>query len=269
MGKKNPPAPPSPKETGAAQTGTNIGTAIANNTMQLIDQDTPYGSLTYSKSGSETYTDPYTGETYEIPKYSATTSLNDQQQQTLDASQAAETNLAQTAQDQSAFLRDYLGEPAQIDTTEAENRLEELGRARIDPRFERDRAALESQLTNQGLQPGSAAWETRMGELSQAQSDAYNQLYLSGRGQAVQEAYAERNQPINEIIGLLSGSQVQNPAVSVSQPGGAATTDIAGLINKNYDQRLNNWQIRNNQSQGILGGLFGLGSSAITGGLFG
>lgn len=269
MSKPKPPAPPSPKETGAAQTGTNIGTAIANNTMQLVDQVTPYGGLTYDKTGTETYTDPYTGQVYDIPKYRATTTLNDQQQQTLDASQAAETNLAETARDQAAFLRDYLGTPAKIDTAEAEARLDELGRARLDPRFARQRSDLESRLANQGLQPGSAAWDRQMEQLSQAENDAYNQLYLTGRGQAVNEAYAERNQPINEITALLSGSQVQNPTVSMQQPGGAATTDIAGLINQEYGQRLNNWQTQQAGRQSILGGLFGLGGKLISGGLFG
>jgi len=41
------PEPPDPYETAAAQTGTNINTAIANNKMGLVDQITPYGSLTY------------------------------------------------------------------------------------------------------------------------------------------------------------------------------------------------------------------------------
>ena len=54
MGKPKPPEPPDPKETGAAATGTNIGTAIANNAMGMVNQVTPDGSLTYGQSGTHT-----------------------------------------------------------------------------------------------------------------------------------------------------------------------------------------------------------------------
>lgn len=268
MGSPKPPAPPDPKETSAAQTGTNVGTAIANNSMQMVDQYTPYGNLTYQETGTKTYDDPYTGQTYEIPRYTATTELNPQQQATLEANQRAETGLANTAADQSEFLRDYLGTPADFSTGAIESRLDELGRARLDPRFERESEALESRLANQGLQPGSAAWQAHMDQLGQNKNDAYNQLYLTGRNQAVGEMRAERNQPINEITALLSGSQVSNPNVAPMTPGAMPTTDVAGLINTNYNQRLGNWQIQNQGRQSLMGGLFGLGASAISGGLF-
>ena len=52
------PTPPDPKDTAAAQTSTNIGTAIANNTMGMVDQYTPDGSLKYATTGYEDYRDP-------------------------------------------------------------------------------------------------------------------------------------------------------------------------------------------------------------------
>ena len=269
MRKPQPPAPPDPRQTSAAQTGTNIGTAIANNAMTMVDQETPYGGLTYDQSGTHVYNDPYTGQTYDIPRYRATTTLNNQQQQTLDASQAAGTNLAEIAENQSGFLRDYLGTPADFDTSAIEGRLTELGRQRIDPRFEEARSGLEGRLANQGLQPGSAAWESQMRSLGEAQNDAYNQLYLTGRGQALAELGAQRNQPINEIAALLSGSQVQNPGLSMARPTGAATTDVGGLINQNYGQQMQNYNTQMAGRNNILGGLFGLGSAGIMGGMFG
>lgn len=267
MGKPKAPAPPDPRETSAAQTSTNFGTAIANNMMGMVNQNTPYGGLSYEQTDTYQYTDPYTGESYEIPRYTATTTLNPTQQETLNQSQAAEQNLASIANDQSAFLQDYLSEPAALDTSAVEGRLDELARARIDPRMERERAALEARLANQGLQPGSAAWEAEMGQFGEMSNDAYNQLALTGRQQAFGEELARRNQPINEIIGLLSGSQVTNPAVQMAQPQGAATTDVAGLINTNHNQLLNNWQTQVGNQNRLMGGLFGLGGRAITGGL--
>ncbi len=262
------PAPPDPKDTAQAQTGTNIGTAIANTTMGMVDQNTPYGSLSYEQTGTYQYTDPYTGQTYDLPTYTATTQLNDQQQLTLDQSQQAETNLATIANNQSDFLIDYLSEPADLLNEDVEANLVDLASRRVTPRVEQERAALETRLANQGLMPGSAAWDAEMRRFGETANDAYNQIYLQGRSQALNEAVTERNQPINEITALLTGSQVENPTVAMYTPQGAATTDVAGLINTNYNQRYGNWQNQMGQRNNIMGGLFGLGASAITGGLF-
>lgn len=251
------PAPPDPRETSAAQTSTNFGTAIANNYMQMVDQVGPNGSLSYDQTDTYSYTDPYTGETYEIPRFTATTELSPEQQGILDQSNAAKGNLAGIAADQSGFLRDYLAQPFEADTAAIEARLDELGRQRLDPRFAREEEGLRTRLINQGINPGSEAWNREMSAFGQTRNDAYNQLALSGRGQAFNELAALRNQPINEITALLSGSQVSMPNVMLSQPGGAATTDVAGLINENYNQRMNQAMAQYGAQQNLMGGLFG------------
>lgn len=268
MGKSSPPAPPDPRETSQAQTGTNVATAIANNTMQMVDQTGPYGSLTNEVIGYEDFTDPYTNQTYQVPRYRQTTTLSPEEQAIYDENTGARTNLATTANDQSAFLQDYLANPFDGSTEAIEGRLAELYSQRMDPQFARDEDALRTRLANQGVTAGSEAWSREMEGLNQARNDARVQTMLQGRGQAFNELAAIRNQPINEITALLSGSQVNQPNVTPAMPGGIPTTDNAGLIMDNYNQRLNNWQTQQAQSQSLLGGLFGLGAKAITGGFF-
>jgi hypothetical protein len=255
------PTPPDPKQTASAQTGTNIGTAIANNAMGMVNQITPYGQLRYRQSGTYQYKDPYTGQSYKLPQYTARTVLNDRQRETLRQTQKAQGNLAGIANQQSGFLKDYLAQPANFDTSEIEGRLSELGRSRLDPLMDQRRQAMDSRLANQGITAGSEAYNREMGLLGQQENDAYNQLFLTGRGQAFNELTAARNQPINEISALLSGSQVSNPNVQMAQPQGAATTDVAGLINQNYNQRFGNYQSQMQQRNGLLGGLFGMGAA--------
>lgn len=258
MGKPKPPKPPDPKETGAAQTGTNIGTAIANNTMGMVNQITPDGSLTYDQRGTQTYTDPFTGKSYEIPQYTATQSLSPEQQAIQEQNRAAQLNLAETANERSGFLREYLPGSEAL-TDQIDNKLYDLGAERLDPRFSRQEDALRTRLANQGITAGSEAWRREMDQFGEGRNDAYNQLLLQGRGQALSEV----NNPINQITALLSGSQVQNPAVSMAQPQGAATTDIAGLINQNYNQRSNNYRTQLGQRNSLLGGLFGAGATLL------
>ena len=268
MGKSKPPAPPDPKETSAAATGTNIGTAIANNSMGMVNQITPDGSLTYAQTGTYQYKDPYTGKTYDLPTYTATTSLSDTGKAIKTQNDAASLNMAETANNQSKFLKDYLGEPWNPDTSAIEGRLWELGSSRLDPQFAREEDRMRTRLANQGITEGSEAWNREMDRFSQNKNDAFNSLMLQGRGQAFNELQSIRNQPINEITALLSGSQVSNPNVQMVQPQGAATTDVAGLINTNYSQRLQNWQTQNAQKQNLMGGLFGLAAGGLSGGYF-
>jgi hypothetical protein len=269
VGKPKAPAPPDPKQTAAASTSTNIGTAIANNTMGMVNQNTPDGSLTYSQTGTYQYKDPYTGKVYDLPTYTATTSLSEMGQKIKGQNDLAQLNMAETAANQSGFLKDYLGGVWNPDTSAIEGRLMELGSQRLNPRFQQEEDQLRTRLANQGITEGSEAYNREMSRFGQSKNDAFNSLMLQGRGQAFNELQSIRNQPINEITALLSGSQVSNPNVQMMQPQGAATTDVAGIINQNYNQRLANWQQQNAQRQSLMGGLFGLGASAITGGLFG
>ena len=66
------PKPPDPVKTGAAQTATNIGTAVASQFLNNVNQVTPEGNLEYSQNGTYTFTDPVSGESYDIPTFTAT-----------------------------------------------------------------------------------------------------------------------------------------------------------------------------------------------------
>lgn len=263
MGKSSPPPPPNPKETSAASTATNVGTAIANSMLSGVNQVGPDGTKTRQQTGTYQWNDPYTGKTYDIPTFTETTTLSPQQQALYDLNNQTQQNLGQIGVDQSAKIGGLLGTNVNLNNEATEARLFELGSKRLDPALARQEEALRARLMNQGIQPGSAAWRAEMDQFSQGRNDAYNQLLLSGRGQAVQEALTERNQPINEITALLSGSQVSQPNfLPVNMPN-IPTTDVAGIINSNYQQQLQNHQMQQQQQNALLGGLFGLGAAGI------
>lgn len=88
------------------------------------------------------------------------------------------------------------------------------------------------------------------------------------RQQAMAEQFAYRNQPINEISALLSGTQVQAPPTGGYRANPMATTDTAGIINANYGQQMQNYNTQMAGRNNIIGGLFGLGAAGITGSLF-
>uniref|UniRef100_A0A6H1Z9X9 Putative peptidase n=1 Tax=viral metagenome TaxID=1070528 RepID=A0A6H1Z9X9_9ZZZZ len=229
-----------------------------------MNQYGPDGSVEWGESGYKTITDPTSGATYNVPRYTQTTTLSPQQQAIKDQNDAAGLNLSTIANKQSAFLGDYLSKPVNLNNEATEARLMELGRTRLDPMAAQRSEDLRTRLANQGIKAGSDAYGKEMNTFDQGTNDAYTQLMLQGRGQAVQEALTERNQPINEIIGLMGGTQVGVPqfAAGTQQPQ-LPTVDYAGLVNENYNQQLGVYNQKMQAQQGILGGLFGLGGKLI------
>jgi hypothetical protein len=263
MGKASAPAPPDPKETSAASTGTNISTALANSYLNNADQVGPDGTIKYTNNGYQTIKDPYTGQSYQIPTRTATTTLSAAQQAIKDQTDKAQLNLGTLANNQSSFLNDYMAKPFDGSNDATESRLLQLGRERLDPMIAQQNDALATRLASQGIKLGSAAYDRAMSQQGQTDNDARNQLILTGHGQAFSEGQAIRNQPINEITALLSGSQVSAPQAAGYNGSTIPTTDNAGLINQNYQDRVAAVNAQNAQSGALVGGLFGLGGKLI------
>lgn len=246
------PAAPDPVKTAAAQSTANKETAVAQYGLNATNQTTPQGSLTYKQIG--TWEDG-------TPRFEATTALNAGEQGLYDTGLATRQNVANIGRDQSSRIGELLGKPLDLNTA-TENKIDELGRARLDPQFAREGAALETSLINRGIRPGSKAYDTMHTQFSQGKNDAYNQLYLSGRGQAAQEALTERNQPINEITALMSGSQVGQPNFTNTPTPGVAPTDVIGAQQQSLNQQNVGYNAQLQQNQGLMNGLFGLGKTA-------
>jgi hypothetical protein len=249
------PAAPDPAKTAAAQAQSNKETAVAQYGLNATNQVTPQGSLSYKQIG--TWADG-------TPRFEATTAYSPEQQSLYNKSLVTQGNLADIGNQQSAKIGSLLNTPVNLSTA-TEGKIDELGRARLDPQFAREGAALDTQLINKGVRPGSQAWNDAHTQFSQQKNDAYNQLYLSGRGQGAQEALTERNQPINEISALLSGSQVSQPSFTNTPQPGVAPTDVIGAQQQSLNQQNVGFNAQQTQNNALMSGLFGLGSAALGG----
>jgi len=109
--KPDPPEPPNPMATAAAQTGTNVSTAVANSYLGNVNQVTPQGNLTNDVTGTYTFTDPTNGQTYNIPRWTQTQSLTPQGQQAFNNQQNAQVNLSGMANQQSGALSNLFATP--------------------------------------------------------------------------------------------------------------------------------------------------------------
>lgn len=244
------PAAPDPWETAQAQSQWNNTTAQTQQALNMVDQTTPWGSSTYTQNGTQTIIGA-DGKPISVPRYSQTTTLSPEQQAIFEQTQDAQGNIAGLAADQSDFMREYLSQPFEFGNSDAEQWAYDLASPRILGQQQQNEAALRTTLANKGIREGSAAWNAEMSRLTNANTDQLNQLALTGRGQAFGEALATRNQPIQELSALMSGSQVSQPQFGATPQTGVGGVDYTGLVNQQY-------QAQTSQANAANGGLFGL-----------
>ena len=291
MAKPKAPAPPDPTKTAQAQTDQSLATSMANSAMGMVSQRGPDGSLTYNQTGSKTI--DMGGKQYQVPTYEAVTQLSDAAQKRFDTTNAATQNMADVAKTLSGQIMDTTGKPISYDNLpelqgsggyEASRKsVEDAMYSRLTPQMERARATLETTLTNRGIRPGSEAYDRAMRNAGETENDARQQVILAAggeqsrlagldsatRAQLLGERNSQANEPINRLAALLSNTQVNTPQYQTYTPQGMATTDIAGLTQQNYSNQNAAYQAKMQQQNALYGGLFGLGSAAITGGMLG
>lgn len=154
--------------------------------------------------------------------------------------------------------------------------LDELNRERTDAKYQAVLAGGQEQTRMANLDLQSAQYKLQRGQALNSQelaameaSNAAKQQDYSNRmssaeqqnavrSAALQERLALRNQPINEISALMSGSQVNLPQVNPLYRQGVEPAPVADSVYKSYQMEAAN-------SQAGMSGLFGLGSSLISG----
>lgn len=246
---------------------------------------TPWGTESWQTSSA---IDPATGKP--ITQWTQNTELNPLAQRALDAQQNVSAGRSELAGGmlnrlQSATDKpfDWNSMPARANAPTARNidagvgdasrqRVEQGMLNRLRPERDYQAAALDTQLANQGLTPGSAAYErAKQQQGDQFSRDEFNALEAGGREQQLQfgmardaadqgfgqdlqafsaqnqnrqaaigEQAQQRNMPLNELNALLSGQQVgdlKTPDFNTSRSTGGA--DYSGAGQDSYDANMN------------------------------
>jgi hypothetical protein len=242
------PAPPDPKVVAEAQTKSNKETAIANAYLNRVDQTNPFGTSSWTVTG----TNPDG-----TPKFSQSQTFSQPVQGLFDSSMAMSKGLADTGVSQLQQLQQQYSRPFSLDT-ETENKMNQLRSLRLEPSLAQQEDALRTRLTNQGIREGTPAWDralTRQGEIA---NDARNSLWINSRQQGVNEALLQRQQPLAEFNAIRTGTMPQMPQFGAVPNVQQATTDIAGITQNAYNQQLAAAQMESQQQNAFMGGLFGM-----------
>lgn len=234
------------------------------------------------------------------PQFTSTVTLSPEQQQILESQNRQGIAMNQLGEQQIARIGEAVSSPysyanlqnaipAEGDIMAQQMRAEEALLSRLNPQFAQQEEALRTRLINQGIGQGSQAYQREMEAFNQAQNDARMQAILSGqqyganaqnqalqrRAQEIDEYNAQRNAPLNEYIGLTSGTQITNPQFQSASYQGIQPFDIAGSMRDYYSNQqaaANNQNRALSSSFGTIGGALGaaglLGGIGGTGGTF-
>lgn len=274
------PKAPSATATAAAQAEYNQNTATTQQLLNMTNQVTPYGTLTYNQTGNSTFTGA-DGKTYTVPQYTQTTTLNPQQQATLNSTESAAGNIANTANSLSASGLSSLSQP--VDTSGAPTLQTSLGsgyssspggnystalgsgyttsfggdtsqayqdakNAVLDqytPTLDRNSEATRAREIASGIRPGTAAYT--------ANEQTIGDNYTRAADQATQTAQSVENQLFNQQAqqaqftdsSLLNQMDAQNSASLQGQQ----FSNSALLNNANFDNSANSQWLQNYYTQ--------------------
>jgi hypothetical protein len=287
LGKSQPSAPAVPDYTGAAQAqgAANVETAKTQNYMTNPNVYGPLGSqtVTFGANDQPTITQTLTPE--------AQAALTSQQRVQMGLANLAQQGVGtasnvlgtafnpnlppiQTSLDTSGIAR----MPVNAGTTGQEAILR-----RLQPAIDRMDAQTRQRLANQGLVAGGEAYGNAMIDVNQQKNDLLSQAALQGIGldtqanaqgfnqalqggqfantaseQALGRGLQLRNQSLNEIIGLMGGSQIQMPQFQGYQGANVAPAPVFAGAQAQGNAAMNQYGQEMNAYNTEIAGMYNL-----------
>lgn len=251
------PESPDPIATSQTQQAFNTGAGTSQQELNMVDQSTPIGSLSYTQSG----TNPDG-----TPKFAANTQLAAPFQSILDNYGKTASTLGSTASTLAGNTAGMYSSAPDLSNKAVVDQMMKWGQDYYQPRFDQQESNLAANLRNQGIAPGSEAWNNANNLQSRNENDAFTSLFMQAQPTAYNEAVQTYQLPMQTIQSLMGGS---SPTTNI----GAAATPTAqvqpanyqGTAEQNYTNQLNSY---NNTQSGIWG-LIGSGVKALGGTMLG
>jgi len=268
-----PDVPATPDYAGAAKetAAGNLDAARAAVASNRVNQVTPYGSLNYAVTGQ----DPYGN-----PTWTATSKLSPDQQALYDYDIASSKGLGALQNKGLTYVSNMLDQPFNTSNlpktgiNPGEDMTQSIMR-RLQPTLAMEQKQFDTQMANQGIPLGSEAYENARRMFDQRQNDKLvssviqgTQTGLQARGQGFSEQAYQRNEPINTLNAVRSGSQVTNPNsffVSAPQQATTAGADMLGAAGMTGNANIAAANATNAQRNAMISGLFNIGAAAAGG----
>lgn len=247
----SPPPAPDPVATANAQTQSNLSTAEAQAALNHVNQNTPYGSVNYSQTGTDNGVPTYTQNTTLSP---AGQQIFDQEGNLVNSALGAAGNLASGIKTTppAPTNNPFTGTPSTITPNSANmsflNSSPQLldqqavdatyGRAKsfLDPQWDQQGTLLQDQLSRQGIPLGSDAYNNAMKQFDNSKTQAYNAAQDSAIMNGVQNAAVQANTAANNA-NTTNNIQLADTGQNFNQQLAAQNANLqnAGL---NFNQQI-------------------------------
>lgn len=257
MGKPSAPATPDYVGAANAQGAANKDSAIATAKLSNPWTSTPIGSRKIDYSGK------ITGDTL-VPYI--TDELTPLGQQRQDQENRMIAGLGGIAEQGIGRVGESFNAPMDYNSIgQLQDTAQESILARLRPQMAQDEAAMENKLANQGLQAGSEAYNNAYRTFNQGKNDAYSQAALQAinlQPQLMQQSLAIRNQPLNEMNALRTGSQVTLPQFQQFSGANVNAAPIYSATAQAGQDQLSQYNSKMAYNSALINGLMQAGGTA-------
>jgi hypothetical protein len=252
----NAPSAPDPSVTSTAQQGYNLAAAKSQNQVNSYNQQNPYGSMSY------------TADPNSPSGYSLNTSLSPQQQGLLNTQVGTQGIAGQTGQDLLKNSAGMYSSPYDLNaaTGQTANLLNKWQQQYVQPIFDQQSSNLEAQLRNQGLTPGSEAYNNAKNLLARNQGDVTNQYLTQNEGQAFGQALQNYQLPMQTAQSLYGMAAPTGPNFQQTPNAQIQPPNYAGQVQQNYQNQMQNYQNTWNNIGKLGAAGVGLAMAPMTGG---
>jgi hypothetical protein len=272
MNVPSPPQPPDPSATAATQMGANVGSAEATTLMNQVNQVGPYGGLNYTQRGTQTVKTPLGN--FDVPQFTATQWYTPTGEQELKYQEATGLNIGEAGQALSGQIANTLANPIQLPGTpdlsneSVDKQLYSEYAPMMNYELGNQKAQLESQLQAQGATPGSSAYNNAMTLFNNNAQQAWNSMYMAGRGEAtseMQQNYQNRlnqamtayNQPMQTVATLMGMGAPQSQPLTTTPSANIAPANYEQDVNQAYQNEMQAYKEQVANQSATMGGIFG------------
>lgn len=244
------PKPPKPADVAQSQIDVNRETQAMNLTAARGNQTTPFGTITNTPTGRF---DQYGNEYFDT-----TQALSPELKVISDILKGGTTELAGNIAGKYGELPDFSNAAGSLTNQMLDRQL-----AYISPYYSQQTNNLDNALRNQGLVPGTPAYDNAMRTLRQTQNESIGTFINQAQPIAFQQAVQQYSTPMDTLKNFIANVNSISPSPQLNIPTSNMTPpSMAGIFQNSYQNELGAYQNAWNSLGSLASAALGLPTGA-------
>lgn len=245
-----------------AQTGANQTAAQQSQAGSMVGQNNPFGNIKYTQTGVDQFGNP---------QYESNINFSPEQQALFDQLQGTKLTAGQAGGDLLASAN--YGQPIDLSTNESSVVSQNLGRwmEYMNPSFDRDSENLDNQLRNQGLVPGTTAYDRAMSQLRMDQNRAKTGALAEMQPEAYRQSVNTYQLPLmtSSMLAQLGAPGDVNASMIQTPQFNMQAANATGAYANQQNAQMEAYKQKQAMYGSMLSGIAGIGGTILGGPLGG